>query len=82
MSQFYTPTDEELNKAVEEQNSLLLSRYALAFENLRRGLHEQVPDLLAAASNAKRDLDKCKAAIKSADSSINLIQSVLRQMRP
>lgn len=80
--QAYKPSDDELNAAVEEGNALLLARYALAFENYRRALNETVPELIAAASNAKRDLDQCKASIKSADSSINLIQSVLRQLRP
>lgn len=82
MSQSFTPSDEELNQAVEERNALLLSQYALSFERARREQGERIPSLLEKAANANRELDICKAVIKSHESSIKLIQSVLRTLRP
>lgn len=77
----YIPSDEELARAVEDENSLLLSQYAIAYDRARTVLNQEIPGLIEAASNSKRNLDMCKAAIKSHDSTINLIQSVLRQLR-
>jgi hypothetical protein len=79
---FAAPTQEEITNAIDERNSSLIARYALSIEHERQLLSEQLPTHIEAAANAKRDLDVCKAAIRHHDQTINLLQSVLRQLRP
>ena len=76
------PTQEELAEAIDSANASLIAQYAVAVQLHRNRLADELPSKIEAASNAKRDLDTTKAAIKNADETVKLCQSVLRSIRP
>lgn len=76
------PSEDEIAEAIEAKNGSVIARYAVAVQYHRNRLAEQLPQKIEGAANAKRDLDVTKAAIKNADETVKLLQSVLRQVRP
>lgn len=78
----YVPTEDEINAAIDAKNADLIARYALSVQRHRRDQAERLPSLLQKCSDAKRDLDVCKAVIKNADQTVSLMQSVLKTLRP
>lgn len=82
LSHLEQPTEEEIAEAIEARNGSLIARYAVAVQYHRNRLAEDLPNKIEAAGNAKKELDMLKAAIKNADETKSLLQSVLKQVRP
>lgn len=81
-SEIVAPSQAEISEAIDASNASLIAQYAILVQTQRNALAESLPSWIEAASNAKRDLDVCKAQIKHCDETVRLLQSVLRTVRP
>lgn len=74
------PSEEDISQAIEDANSILIAKYAVQLEFARQQQSAQLPELIEAHGNAKRDLDICRASVKHFADTINMLQSVLKQL--
>ena len=68
----------DLDQATEE----VVVGHIFALQRAKSERNALLPELIAQSSNAKRNLDICKAQIKYCTEAISTCQSLLRSLRP